>query len=110
MENFYGFIIYLLFEAVKYAFPFEVFWHIVSGEGDATDICRVLFLPSIFTYLTTKRGWIKGCCIFILFFGLFLNSDMFLIHVIATVIWFICVYFGIRVFNVMSARFRKHNE
>ncbi len=113
MEDFYRyyrFIIYLLFEGVKYGIPFEALWDIVRGEGVLTDICQVLFLPSIYTYLTTQRGWIKGCCLFILFFGLLLNAERLLIVLVATGIWFVFVYFGIRGFNVMSARFRKHDD
>ena len=113
MENFYlyyRFIVYLLFQGVKYGIPFEAFWNTVSLSGDITDLGQVLFLPSICTYLMTQRGWIKGCCLFILFFGLFLNAERLLIVLVATGIWFLFVYWGIRGFNVMSARFMKYNK
>lgn len=113
MEDFYRyyqFIVYLLFQGVKYGIPFEALWYIVRGEGYLTDLCQMLFLPSICTYLMTQRGWIKGCCLFILFLGLFLNAERLLIVLVATGIWFLFVYCGIRAFSIMSARFMKHNE
>ena len=113
MENFYRyyrFIIYLLFEGVKYPLGFEAFWDTVSGEGELTDLFQLLFLPSIFTYLTSKSFWLKLCAVINLILGLFLNAERLLIVLVATAIWYIFIYFGIRVFNVISVKLRKQDE
>ena len=65
----------------------------VNGVGDLTDLCGVLFIPCVATFVLTKRPWLKATTGIVWLIDLLIDSAYLFHHVAATVIWVLVTVF-----------------
>ena len=88
------------------AFPtgfLEGLSNIANGEGDLTDICGVLYVPCIVTFILTRRTWLKCVTGGIWVLDLAVDPAYWVHHIIGTLVIGGLVYFA----RWLIAKFRK---
>ena len=75
----------------------------LRGEGDLTDICGVLFIPCIVTFVLTRRTWLKWTIGVVWFVDLFIDSAYWFHHLVGTGM----VVLLVKLFLWLNKRFRS---